>query len=1274
MKKILSTALKISLFITILLILGLLLAGLTIWMNWPWWVSLFIVLGLAGIWLGSLFLHRFILRRREQHFVQNIIEQDDAHLKGLSETQQQGERELQQRWKEAINALKSSHLNKLGNPLYVLPWYMVIGESGAGKTTAIQSARLSSPFTDIQKTAGISSTRNCDWWFSENAIILDTAGRYTFQENHQADKKEWHKFLSLLLKYRKKEPLNGLVVALSSEKLLNDDKDNIEQYGLTIRQRIDELMKVLGAKFPVYILITKCDLVQGMTQFCDCLPEKSLDQAMGVINQEVSLDTNTLLQRVQLGVIDRLKQLRLILFHKPKSSFTTSGNTDTALLLFPEEFQEMKNNIEIFLHHAFKENPYQESPILRGLFFSSGRQEGTPYSHFLGNLGLIDQQDVLPGTSKGLFLHDLFTWILPRDKELFAPTQKSLAWNRLTRNLGLTAWVTIILALCGLLSFSFVKNLTTLRGATAEFNKQTVLNGEILSDTASMENFVNSVLQVEEFNQSWWIPRLGLNESRKIETKLKNKYCIQFKNNFSAVFDKRLENNIGSFSSRTQDHIFGRHISHLTRRINLIQARLNNQNLQTLPEETKPSYQPFLGKIDSILIDDISTRIVTLYLYYLKWQTDTTQLNIETKQLQALLQHLLTMSDTNLNWLVSWINTDSRLPYITLKNFWSNRLNRDDITSVPPAFTVDGKNTIEHLIMDIETALIDPLIIANRKIKFSKWYQRAYIQIWHDFGTKFPKAEYYLKDKTNWQQAASLMASDKGAYLSVLTKMAQELKPFKGREKLPSWIGLIHDLQKIRKEAQGEKAIQEGSVLANVTKKGKKVIGSLEKKIGAKNGTTLLENQLLAGKTFLKYQKALSDITLAASSRKVSYKMAVDIFHDDPATSESPIYLAQKALIQLRNELEIPGDDQKMFWRLIAGPLTFFRDYVCLEAACHINTLWEQEVLVEIQGIADKTKINSLLFENNGYVQNFIKGSAAPFLSRNLEKGFFPKSSLGRMIPFKEPFLSFLTRGIKLTKFKPDFSMDEEIPLGLQLEANSIFEMETKPQKRPYPLYEPKRLKPNYKIQVAANPTSVNKGAQIRPHATRLELICKNKTTKIINLNYPIRKQFNWQPQKCNEVNLEIEIGHIILKKKYEGELSFPIFLNDFISGSHIYSAGDFPDHQKELDRRKIKFIKVNFRFEGAKPLIAIIEEEENRKRAEKAALEKRKKQAADQNRNMKDMLIAWENKQKQESLENEAMKRAWKKKQQQKAKALKKAWEARLPDLPYSISTCWDQ
>ncbi len=280
-------------------------------------MGIFLLLILVGLGIGFLFFRKLWLRRKEQQFVQQVIEQDESQLKKLSGKEKDDLKELQDRWKEAMEALRRSHLRKQGNPLYVLPWYMVIGESGSGKTTAITSARLSSPFAEVNRTSGISGTRNCDWWFFEQAIILDTAGRYAIPVDEGRDKEEWQRFMTLLVKYRKKEPLHGLIVTLPADKILQGGAEVLEEDGRHIRRRIDELMRVLGIKFPVYVLVTKCDLIQGMTQFCDQLPEKGLDQPMGFINQDLSTDVAAFLDRAMETLGERLRNLRILLLHQP---------------------------------------------------------------------------------------------------------------------------------------------------------------------------------------------------------------------------------------------------------------------------------------------------------------------------------------------------------------------------------------------------------------------------------------------------------------------------------------------------------------------------------------------------------------------------------------------------------------------------------------------------------------------------------------------------------------------------------------------------------------------------------------------------------------------------------------------------------------------------------------------------------------------------------------------------------------------------------------------
>jgi len=1145
MKQIFLKFFKVFLVIAVILLTIILVFGIVLSLDWTWWVGLFILLGLLGLGTGLLFLRKLWLKRQEQHFVDQIIEQDDSYLKTMDDKESARLRELQARWKEAIETLKSSHLKKYGNPLYVLPWYMVIGESGSGKTTAIKSAGLSSPFADVGRTSGISGTKNCDWWFFEQAVIIDTAGRYAIPVDEGRDKEEWQKFLNLLVKYRKKESLNGLIVTIAADKLLDSSPEALEEDGRNIRRRIDELMRVLGIKFPVYILVTKCDLIQGMTQFCDHLPDKSLEQAMGLMNHDLSSDVVAFVGRAMHTIGGRLRDLRLLLFHKAGSI-----GADPGLLLFPEEFEKMKSGFDSFIKGAFWENPYQETPLLRGLFFSSGRQEGSPYSHFLKSLGLIEERDVLPGTNNGLFLHDFFEQTLPNDRNLFAPTQRRLEWSLLTRNLGIASWVAVVIAICGLLSFSFVKNLGTMRGISHEFSKPLILQGEILTDVIIMDRFRQALLKVEEDNRNWWIPRFGLNESNDVEIQLKEKYCKQFKDGFLVSFDRQIGERIVNFSDFTPDEVIGQHAVYLVRRINLLHARLRAESLETLKSMPQPSYEPVFLMADQKIIPEIRKQFANQYLYNLIWQTDSSSLNQEMNNLHAWLKHILTLKGVDLGWLVTWVNSNESLSHVTLEDFWGGSLSTSHQTSVPPVFTLKGKEEIDSFLNEMESALIDPIIIAGQKLEFQTWYRKAYFQAWHNFGLVFPEGAKRLQGRKEWRQVTTRMAIDQGPYFAVLNRMAIELKPLVIDQDVPSWIERIYDFQSTKAKASKLEIGRKGA-LAKAANKGKTIISKLEGKIGKVVGKKTLESQLLAAKALREYQNALAEVMPAAASKKVAYNMAVQTFNEDPATGKSPFFVANMAYDKLGASMsgKSTGND-KIFWNLVIGPLDYLWNFVCSETACHLQDLWEKEVLVEIQGVSDQKTLIRILLGQDGYALKFVNGPAAPFISRSPQRGgYYAKTALDRMIAFNPSFFSFLTKGDIATKL----------------------------------------VKANYTVSIKGLPTDINPEAQIKPHATSLELQCADKAQKLINLNYPVKKTFNWSPETCRDVIFQIEVGNLVLTKKYTGYRAFAKFLKDFIDGQRTFYPKEFPRHKAALKRLGIRYIKASYQFNGNRPIITLL-------------------------------------------------------------------------------------
>jgi len=1129
--------------LAIILLVGIVF-GLVVSIGWSWWVGVFILMGLLGLALGAVLLKKTWIRRREQRFVQQVIQQDEDYHATLSDRDKEGARELQEKWKQAMAALRRSHLKKYGNPLYVLPWYVVIGESGSGKTTAIQSAGLSSPFADVSRTSGISGTRNCDWWFFEQAIVLDTAGRYAVPVDEGRDKDEWQKFLALLAKFRKKEPINGLVVTIAADKLAAAGTDELAENGHSIRRRVDELMRVLGAKFPVYVLVTKCDLVQGMTSFCDLLPEETLAQAMGTVNQESSTDIEGFTQDSIHSLGQRLKELRLLLFHKSRSKAVDPG-----LLLFPDEFERLRPGLKAFMNGAFQETPYQEKPIVRGLYFSSGKQEGSPYSHFLKELGLIDERDVLPGTSKGLFLHDFFSRIMPADRGLFAPTQRTLDWSRLSQHLGLATWLAVAIAICGLLSFAFAKNLMIMREVSKALSKPVVFQNEIVADVISMNRFRETLLRVAEKNRGWWVPRFGLSESITVENELKTRYCKHYYEGLLLNHNRKMAETITHFSEATPEKIIGAYTAQLVRRINLLAARLENEKLASLSARPQPSYERTLQAAGQEVIPEIGQKLSGLYLYYVFWRKDTNVLNQEMNELRILLRHILTLKNVNLNWVVTWINLDPTLSRTTMQDFWGGSLAVKDPRSVAPAFTLKGKTKVDAFLKEIESALIDPMVIAGKKLQFQTWYRKSYFTTWHDFVLVFPHGTERLKGKAEWRQVASLVAADQNPYFDLLDRIAEEMAPFAKSPELPSWIQLVYDFKTTRakaailKETKGEKP----GILKKAAQKVEKKFAKREKQTGIKGGD--LESKLIAAQALRDYQDALAEMVPVPASRETAFQTASAIYNDDPATSQTPYFAGRRALEKLRSSMAVPGPDRELFWKLVQGSLDYFLAFVSRETACRLQKIWEKEVLMEVQEASDQRNMHQDLMGEGGFAIKFITGPAEPFISRSLKKGYYARKVMGRNIDFSEYFLTYLTKGARAA--------------------------------RP--------IKSTYSVLIKAYPTGTNKTARVRPHATSLELQCTTETPRLVNLNYPLSKTFNWSPQTCGDVIFKIEVGNLVLTKKYTGYQAFPKFIKDFERGQRVFSQGEFPDEASALKRMGIKNITVKYQFKGHRSVLELL-------------------------------------------------------------------------------------
>jgi type VI secretion system protein ImpL len=386
-------------------------------------LAILIILAIGILWL----LFKSIRANQNAASLERSIKMQAEDQKQSLRPEKKGEiEELERELLAAIESLKSSKLGRGRSgraALYSLPWYMFIGPPAAGKTTAIINSGLEFTFgSDIK---GVGGTRNCDWFFSNSAILLDTAGRYITEDE---DREEWLAFLDILKKHRKRSPINGVIIGISIADLLKASPDDLEWHARNVRRRIDELIQRLRVRFPVYLVITKLDLIQGFVEIFENLSRTEREQIWGctlspeevrsprpreVFEQEFDLLVKTL---------DDFRLKRLSLASKPESR--------GRVYVFPLEFAGVKDLVGHFIGKLFQPSPYQDVPIFRGFYFTSGTQEGVPIDRVIQ---AIAKQFDLPSEmvsepevqKKSYFIKKLFSDIIIPDRNLVSQTSRA---------------------------------------------------------------------------------------------------------------------------------------------------------------------------------------------------------------------------------------------------------------------------------------------------------------------------------------------------------------------------------------------------------------------------------------------------------------------------------------------------------------------------------------------------------------------------------------------------------------------------------------------------------------------------------------------------------------------------------------------------------------------------------------------------------------------------------------------------------------------------------
>jgi type VI secretion system protein ImpL len=544
-------------------LIGFLLVAIFIWYAGPYFAfgtyhpleselaRLIAIAVVVLLWVGSALLRKLRAFRASDRLVAAVLTQSTPEPKPSADAVK-----LRERFEEAVATIQGQR--RSGHSLYDLPWYVIIGAPGSGKTTALLNSGLKFPADQrLGKVAGVGGTRNCDWWFTDEAIFLDTAGRYTTQDSDAAsDSAGWSEFLALLLKYRKRRPVNGVILTISAQDLLTKDERGREGDVEAARRRLLELNRELNIQLPVYVMVTKRDLVAGFNEYFDDLTQEGRAQVWGVtfpyeqtLNGEAAqaypAEFEALIERLNARVFARVEEDRDV-------------QRRTKVFSFPQQMAALRDSIVQFVSDVFASTRLDQPLQLRGVYFTSGTQDGTQIDRLLGAIGRrfgVAPGAVAPppGRGKAYFVERLLKQVLIGESGL-ASVNRRLEMKKAAAQLGAYAAMALV-TLVGiiLLTVSYSRNRTYIAEASSDvetFRKvppvpPTAPLEALLPRLDAMRAVVDSTNRYRDDRP--WGMRWGLYQGNSIGNAARDAYLRELDGILLPRFAARLRQRLGEY-------------------------------------------------------------------------------------------------------------------------------------------------------------------------------------------------------------------------------------------------------------------------------------------------------------------------------------------------------------------------------------------------------------------------------------------------------------------------------------------------------------------------------------------------------------------------------------------------------------------------------------------------------------------------------------------------------------------------------------------------------
>jgi type VI secretion system protein ImpL len=505
--------------------------------------------------------------KNEEKLVEEISTQDDAEQ--LIDAEYQA---LKDKFKSAFT-LRQRSKNKT---LIDIPWYMIIGSPGAGKTTLLSNSGLRFPLAeklDTKALQGVGGTKNCDWWITQDAVLLDTAGRYTSQDSYKkVDESGWQHFLQLIKRYRKK-PLSGVIVSISLSDLLHLNEYELTKHLDQLKQRVSEVNIAFDARLPIYIVMTKTDLLAGFSEFFETFSHKEREQILGfTFDPQTSLSAFSEDGALGQEFIAKYGALCKSLARRKwaRMAIERDHKKKSMLYLFSEQFGLLQPAIKQVIEQLSRVEDGIQSSIVRGCYFTSGTQTGSPINRIVTRVAQVTgmaatHQTLWNNDQRSYFIKDCLERVILSEEDRFSSLYGYAKKQSRIKTACLFVFSLVGVVFCLGLSLSYKNNLDYLSVAEANIKQwETRYSSSLSSDSIFSSAKLNEQLKAlhtfsanerglgDLLNQRF--AGLGLNQHQSLENGLQASYRRLLKRILLPFIQQQLERDLLDESDTTRQY------------------------------------------------------------------------------------------------------------------------------------------------------------------------------------------------------------------------------------------------------------------------------------------------------------------------------------------------------------------------------------------------------------------------------------------------------------------------------------------------------------------------------------------------------------------------------------------------------------------------------------------------------------------------------------------------------------------------------------------------